>query len=269
MSAIIGIQAREILDSRGNPTVEVDVMLQSGAIGRAAVPSGASTGAHEASELRDEDKKRYSGKGVLKAVAIVNDVIAEALEGSNASDQTDIDSQLIALDGSENKSKLGANAILGVSLACAKAAAQVAGLPLFRYIGGTGVRRLPVPLMNILNGGAHADNGLNIQEFMIVPLAESFSESLRAGSEIFHALKKILNKKGLATGVGDEGGFAPKLKSNVEALDLILEAVVAAGYKPGKNIFLALLCPLLGFLILRKHKALSFGRYREKCLPVT
>ncbi len=241
MSAIVGIQAREILDSRGNPTIEVDVMLQSGAIGRAAVPSGASTGAHEANELRDEDKKRFSGKGVLKAVRMVNEVIAESLEGANASDQTAIDNHLIELDGTENKSKLGANAILGVSLACAKAAAQVAGLPLFRYVGGTQACRLPVPLMNVVNGGAHADNGLDIQEFMIVPVCgNSFSESLRAGSEIFHALKKILNKKGLATGVGDEGGFAPKLKSNVEAVDLILEAVEAAGYKPGKNVFLAL-----------------------------
>ncbi len=241
MSAITGIQAREILDSRGNPTIEVDVMLQSGVIGRAAVPSGASTGAHEANELRDEDKKRFSGKGVLKAVRIVNEVIAESLEGANASDQTAIDQHLIELDGTENKSKLGANSILGVSLACAKAAAQVAGLPLFRYVGGTQACRLPVPLMNVVNGGAHADNGLDIQEFMIVPICgNSFSESLRAGSEIFHALKKILNKKGLATGVGDEGGFAPKLRSNVEAIDLILEAVVAAGYKPGKNVFLAL-----------------------------
>ncbi len=241
MSAITGIQAREILDSRGNPTIEVDVMLQSGSIGRAAVPSGASTGAHEANELRDEDKKRFSGKGVLKAVRIVNEVIAESLEGANASDQTAIDQHLIELDGTENKSKLGANAILGVSLACAKAAAQVAGLPLFRYIGGTQACRLPVPLMNVVNGGAHADNGLDIQEFMIVPMCgDSFSESLRAGSEIFHALKKILNKKGLATGVGDEGGFAPKLKSNVEAVDLIIEAVEVAGYKPGKNVFLAL-----------------------------
>ena len=240
MSAIVGIQAREILDSRGNPTIEVDVMLASGSIGRAAVPSGASTGAHEANELRDEDKKRFSGKGVLKAVRIVNEVIAESLEGANASDQTAIDNHLIELDGTENKSKLGANAILGVSLACAKAAAQVAGLPLFRYIGGTQACHLPVPLMNVVNGGAHADNGLDIQEFMIVPILANFSESLRCGSEIFHVLKKILNKKGLATGVGDEGGFAPKLKSNVEAVDLILEAVEAAGYKPGKNVFLAL-----------------------------
>jgi enolase len=240
MSAIVDVHAREILDSRGNPTIEVDVLLQSGSIGRAAVPSGASTGAHEANELRDEDKKRYSGKGVLKAVRIVNEVIAEALNGENASDQTNIDNLLIELDGTENKSKLGANAILGVSLACAKAAAQVAGLPLFRYVGGTQACTLPVPLMNILNGGAHADNGLDIQEFMIVPCLENFSESLRAGSEIFHTLKKILNKKGLATGVGDEGGFAPKLKSNVEALELIMEAIIAAGYKPGKNIFLAL-----------------------------
>lgn len=240
MSAIMGIQAREILDSRGNPTIEVDVMLASGAIGRAAVPSGASTGAHEANELRDEDKKRYSGKGVLKAVRMVNEVIAESLEGENASDQTAIDNLLIELDGTENKSKLGANAILGVSLACAKAAAQVAGLPLFRYVGGTQACHLPVPLMNVINGGAHADNGLNIQEFMIIPTLSTFSESLRAGSETFHALKKILNKKGLATGVGDEGGFAPKLKSNVEAIELILEAIEAAGYKPGKNMFLGL-----------------------------
>ncbi len=241
MSTINAVFAREILDSRGNPTVEVDVLLASGVMGRAAVPSGASTGAHEAVELRDGDKARYLGKGVMKAVSSVNNVIADEITGLDAFDQEGLDKALVQIDGTENKAKLGANAMLGVSLATAKAAAQEAGLPLYRYVGGVAACRLPVPLMNILNGGAHADNGLDIQEFMIVPVVGgSFQESLRAGSEIFHTLKKILSGKGLSTGVGDEGGFAPKLKSNREALELVSEAVSAAGYKIGIDIFLAL-----------------------------
>jgi enolase len=240
MSEITSCIAREILDSRGNPTIEVDIVLANGAMGRAAVPSGASTGAHEAVELRDGDK-RYLGKGVRKAVDNVNQVIAPELLGMNANDQVGLDNFLRELDGTKNKGKLGANALLGISLAAAKAAAQSAGLPLYRYVGGANACRLPVPLMNVLNGGAHADNGLDIQEFMVVPVVGgSFRESLRAGSEIFHTLKKILNKKSLSTGVGDEGGFAPRLTSNQEALDLLMEAIQAAGYKPGQDIFLAL-----------------------------
>jgi enolase len=241
MSEIAALHAREILDSRGNPTVEVDVMLTSGAMGRAAVPSGASTGAHEAVELRDSNQKRYLGKGVRQAIDNVNQKISPEVVGLDAFDQPNVDKVLRELDGTKNKAKLGANAILGVSLATAKAAATEAGLPLYRYIGGTNACRLPVPLMNVLNGGAHADNGLDVQEFMIVPLVGNrFSESLRAGSEIFHTLKKILNKKGLATGVGDEGGFAPKLSGNKQALELLMEAIEAAGYSAGKDIFLAL-----------------------------
>ena len=241
MPAINAIFAREILDSRGNPTVEVDVLLDGGVLGRAAVPSGASTGAHEAVELRDGDKKRYQGKGVQKAIDAVNTVLAEALQGEEALDQEGLDQKMRSLDGTPNKAKLGANAILGVSLACAKAAAQASGLPLYRYVGGVSAYRLPVPLMNVLNGGAHADNGLDVQEFMVVPVGGgTFKESLRAGSEIFHALKKTLGSKGLSTGVGDEGGFAPKLKNNREALELLMAAIEAAGYKPGKDIFLAL-----------------------------
>jgi enolase len=241
MSEIIQVHAREILDSRGNPTIEVEVATSGGAVGRAAVPSGASTGAHEAYELRDDDKKRYMGKGVLKAVANVKEKIGPELLGQNIFEQVFIDQLMCQMDGTDNKSKLGANAILGVSLAVAKAAAQEAGLPLYRYVGGSQAYHLPVPLMNVLNGGAHADNGLDIQEFMVVPTVNgSFSESLRAGSEIFHTLKKILNKKGLATGVGDEGGFAPVLGSNREALDLLMEAISQAGYEPGQNVFLAL-----------------------------
>ncbi|MDZ4082958.1 MAG: phosphopyruvate hydratase, partial [Bdellovibrionales bacterium] len=241
MSTINAVFAREILDSRGNPTVEVDVLLASGVMGRAAVPSGASTGAHEAVELRDGDKSRYLGKGVTKAVSSVNNVIADEIAGLDAFDQEGLDKALIQIDGTENKAKLGANAMLGVSLATAKAAAQEAGLPLYRYVGGVSACRLPVPLMNILNGGAHADNGLDVQEFMIAPVVGgSFQESLRAGAEVFHTLKKILSAKGLSTGVGDEGGFAPKLKSNREALELVSEAISAAGYKIGKDIFLAL-----------------------------
>jgi enolase len=239
-SEITACHAREILDSRGNPTIEVDVTLANGAMGRAAVPSGASTGAHEAVELRDGGK-RYLGKGVLTAVSNVNEQIAPEILGMNAGDQVALDQMLIELDGTPNKAKLGANAILGVSLAAAKAAALTAGLHLYRYVGGSNANRLPVPLMNVLNGGAHADNGLDIQEFMIVPVVEgTFKESLRAGSEIFHTLKKILGKKGLATSVGDEGGFAPKLKHNREALELIMEAISDAGYKAGKDVFVAL-----------------------------
>jgi len=241
MSEIIDIYAREILDSRGNPTVEVEVYLESGAMGRAAVPSGASTGEREALELRDGDKSRYLGKGVLQAVENVNEVITEALVGWEASDQTGIDRKLLELDGTDFKSKLGANALLGVSLACAKAAAEDAGLPLYQYIGGANAKELPLPMMNIINGGAHADNNVDIQEFMIMPAgAASFKEALRMGAEIFHALKTVLKAKGYNTAVGDEGGFAPNLKSNEEALQVIMEAIKAAGYKPGEDVLLAL-----------------------------
>ena len=241
MSEIVSVQGREILDSRGNPTIEVEVKTASGNMGRAAVPSGASTGAHEAYELRDGDKKRFLGKGVFKAVDNVREKIAPEIVGLNVFEQVYIDKVLREIDGSENKSNLGANAILGVSLAVAQAAAKDAGLPLYRYVGGSQACRLPVPLMNVLNGGAHANNGLDIQEFMIVPTVNnSFAESLRAGSEIFHTLKKILNKKGLSTAVGDEGGFAPVLKSNEEALELLMLAIGEAGYEAGQNVFLAL-----------------------------
>ncbi|MEK6773819.1 MAG: phosphopyruvate hydratase [Bdellovibrionota bacterium] len=241
MSEIIRVHAREILDSRGNPTIEVDVETTKGFLGRAAVPSGASTGAHEAYELRDNDKKRYFGKGVLQAVTHVREKIAPELIGAEVTDQVFIDQLLRDLDGTENKSKLGANAILGVSLAVAKAAAKEVNLPLYRYVGGSQACRLPVPLMNVLNGGAHANNGLDIQEFMIVATVKnSFSESLRAGTEIFHTLKKILAQKKMSTAVGDEGGFAPVLGSNKEAMDLLMEAIQQAGYEPGQNVFLAL-----------------------------
>jgi len=241
MSEIISIVAREILDSRGNPTVEVEVKTTAGNMGRAAVPSGASTGAHEACELRDGDKKRFHGKGVFKAVDHVREKIAPEIVGLNVFEQVYIDKVLRDIDGTENKSNLGANAILGVSLAVAQAAAKDAGLPLYRYVGGSQACRLPVPLMNVLNGGAHANNGLDIQEFMIVPTVNnSFAESLRAGSEIFHVLKKILSKKGLSTAVGDEGGFAPVLKSNEEALELLMQAIHETGYEAGQNVFLAL-----------------------------
>jgi enolase len=241
MDRIESITAREILDSRGNPTVEVDVVLECGALGRAAVPSGASTGEHEAVELRDGDMKRYLGKGVEKAVSNVNEKIAPALLGARGSDQAWIDQRMIALDGSENKSSLGANAILGVSLAVAKAAAQCAELSLFRYLGGVNARQLPVPMMNVLNGGRHADNNVDLQEFMILPVrAETFREALRMGAEVFHRLKEVLHKKGYATAVGDEGGFAPNLGSNEEALAVIMEAIKKAGYKAGKDIFLGL-----------------------------
>ncbi|HEX5002862.1 MAG TPA: phosphopyruvate hydratase [Bacteroidia bacterium] len=241
MSQIAAIRAREIIDSRGNPTIEVDVVTSSGVMGRAAVPSGASTGQHEAVELRDNDKKRYLGKGVLKAVNNVNTAIAEELQGANVFAQSSIDRVMIELDGTPNKSNLGANAILGVSLAVAKAAAEEVGLPLFRYLGGVNANTLPVPMMNILNGGAHADNSIDFQEFMIVPAgAESFSESLRMGTEVFHALKKVLKDKGYSTNVGDEGGFAPDIKSNVEAIEFVLKAIEKAGYKPGEDVFIAM-----------------------------
>jgi len=241
MSRIVAVTAREILDSRGNPTVEVDVLLESGAFGRAAVPSGASTGTREALELRDGDKSRYLGKGVTKAVTHVNKIIAEKIIGLEATQQAYIDKLMIELDGTENKSKLGANAILGVSLAVAKAAADDCGLPLYKYIGGANARLLPVPMMNILNGGVHADNNLDLQEFMIVPVGgSSFAEALRMGSEVFHNLRAILKEKGYSTAVGDEGGFAPSLGSNQEAIQLILKGIERAGFKPGEDISLAL-----------------------------
>jgi enolase len=241
MSWIEAVNAREILDSRGNPTIEAEVILVGGEIGRAAVPSGASTGEHEAVELRDGDKKRYGGKGVLKAVRNVNEIIAPEMDGMDALDQAEIDSALIALDGTPSKAKLGANALLAVSMATARAAAAYLELPLYKYLGGPNARTLPVPMMNIINGGAHADNNVDFQEFMIVPVGtERFSESLRIGTEIFHTLKAVLKKKGYATSVGDEGGFAPNLRSNEEAIETILEAIVQAGYTPGKDCLLAL-----------------------------
>ncbi len=241
MSYIIEVRARQILDSRGNPTVEVDVLTDEGALGRAAVPSGASTGIHEAAELRDNDKKKYVGKGVLKAVKNVNDIIAKNINGFDITAQAAIDQLMIELDGTANKSKLGANAILAVSLAVAKAAAEDANLPLYRYIGGTNARTLPMPMMNILNGGAHADNKIDFQEFMIMPVgAPSFSEGLRWGVEIFHQLKSTLKKKGYSTNVGDEGGFAPNIQSNEEAIETVLEAIQAAGYKTGSQIAIAM-----------------------------
>ena len=241
MTTIVDVYAREILDSRGNPTVEVDVYTESGAQGRAAVPSGASTGEFEACELRDDDVSRYGGKGVRQAVANVNGPIADALLGADAADQVAVDHILIELDGTDNKAKFGANAILGASMASARAAAEFFGLPLYRYLGGVGARLLPAPMFNILNGGAHADNNVDIQEFMVVPYgAPTFGEALRAGAEIYHALKKVLKERGLAAGVGDEGGFAPNLASNEEALQLVVEAVSAAGYRPGENVGLAI-----------------------------
>ena len=241
MSVIEAVYAREVLDSRGNPTVEVEVVLESGSVGRAIVPSGASTGAFEAVELRDGDKGRYIGKGVEKAVANVNEIIAPELEGMEAFDQPAVDALMIELDGTHNKGKLGANAILGVSMAVARAAAEELGLPLFQYIGGVNAKQLPVPMMNILNGGEHADNNVDVQEFMILPVgAKSFREGLRMGAEVFHSLKKVLSERGLACGVGDEGGFAPNLGSNREALELIVEAIEKAGYKPGDDVRLGL-----------------------------
>ncbi len=241
MSYIIEVHARQILDSRGNPTVEVDILTDDGYFGRAAVPSGASTGIHEAVELRDNDKKKYVGKGVTKAVKNVNDIISKALVGYDVAQQAAIDQAMIDLDGTPNKSKLGANAILAVSMAVAKAAAEEAGLPLYRYIGGTNAKTLPVPMMNILNGGAHADNKIDFQEFMIMPVgAANFSEGLRWGTEIFHTLKSVLKKKGFSTNVGDEGGFAPNIQSNEEAIETVLEAITAAGYKAGSQIVIAM-----------------------------
>src|SRR5215217_4896289 len=239
--AIEFIQGRQILDSRGNPTVEVDVILEDGTLGRAAVPSGASTGEHEACELRDDDKKKWMGKSVLKAVENVNSKIAPELIGLDPRDQERIDALMIELDGTPNKAKLGANAILGVSLAVAKAAAEAAGLPLYRYLGGPGARVLPVPMMNILNGGHHSDNNVDFQEFMIQPWGfDKFSDGLRAGVEIYHALKKVLHDNKMSTAVGDEGGFAPDLKDNEDALKVIMDAITKAGYKPGEQIFIAL-----------------------------
>ena len=241
MSKIIRIYGREIIDSRGNPTVEVDMTLESGALGRASVPSGASTGSREALELRDQDNKYFNGKGVRKAVDHINNIIAAELVGQDASDQTLIDQLMIDLDGTENKSKLGANAILGVSLAAAKAVAMDCDKPLYQYIGGDNAKELPVPMINIINGGSHADNNVDIQEFMIMPVgSKNIKSAIRTGSEIFHALKKVLNKKGYNTAVGDEGGFAPNLKSNVEAVEVILEAVEQAGYSAGQDVFVAL-----------------------------
>ncbi|ABF52244.1 phosphopyruvate hydratase [Sphingopyxis alaskensis] len=260
MTAIIDIHGREILDSRGNPTVEVDVLLEDGSFGRAAVPSGASTGAHEAVELRDGDKGRYLGKGVTKAVAAVNGDIAEALVGLDAEDQREIDMAMIDLDGTPNKSRLGANAILGVSLAAAKAAADARGLPLYRYVGGVSARTLPVPMMNIINGGEHADNPIDVQEFMIMPVgAGSIAEAVRWGSEIFHTLKKGLSQKGLATAVGDEGGFAPNLASTRDALDFIAASVDQAGFKLGTDVVLALDCAATEFFRNGKYEISGEG----------
>lgn len=261
MTAIIDIHARQILDSRGNPTVEVDVLLDDGSFGRAAVPSGASTGAHEAVEKRDGDKSRWLGKGVEAAVEAVNGEIAEALLGFDAEDQADLDQAMIELDGTENKGRLGANAILGVSLAAAKAAADARGLPLYRYVGGVNAHVLPVPMMNIINGGEHADNPIDFQEFMIVPVgAENIVEAVRCGSEIFHTLKKKLHEKGLATGVGDEGGFAPNIASTTEALDFIMSSIEAAGYKPGDDVMLALDCAATEYYKDGAYKMVGEGK---------
>ena len=261
MSTIIDIHAREILDSRGNPTVEVDVYLEGGAMGRAAVPSGASTGAHEANERRDGDKNRYMGKGVLEAVAAVNGEIAGEIVGFDATEQVGIDRTMIEMDGTPNKARLGANAILGVSLAVAKAAAEFTGQPLFRYVGGTSARILPVPMMNIINGGEHADNPIDIQEFMIMPVgADSIGEAIRMGSEVFHTLKKELQKAGHNTGIGDEGGFAPNLSSARDALDFILKSIEKAGYKPGEDIYLALDCAATEYFKGGKYEMTGEGK---------
>jgi enolase len=264
MTAILDITAREILDSRGNPTVEVDVTLEDGAFGRAAVPSGASTGAHEAVELRDGDKARYMGKGVLKAVAAVNGEIYEALADMDAEDQIAVDKAMIALDGTPNKARLGANAILGVSLAVAKAAAESCGLPLYRYVGGASARTLPVPMMNIINGGVHADNPIDFQEFMVMPVgASTFREALRMGAEIFHTLKSALKKAGHNTNVGDEGGFAPNLPSAEAALDFVMKSIEQAGYKPGKDIYLATDCAATEFFKDGKYVYEGEGKTRS------
>jgi enolase len=261
MSSIVDVIAREVLDSRGFPTVEADVLLESGEMGRAAVPSGASTGSREALELRDGDNSRYGGKGVLRAVEAVNTEICEAIIGLDASEQAFIDRTLIGLDGTDNKGRLGANAILAVSLAVAKAAAAEAGLPLYRYLGGMGGITLPVPLMNVINGGAHADNSLDLQEFMIVPLgAPTFRDALRYGSEVFHALKKLLHSRNLATSVGDEGGFAPNLPGNEAALGLMMEAIVAAGYAPGVDVAIGLDCAASEFYADGRYHLESEGR---------
>ncbi|MBP9951652.1 MAG: phosphopyruvate hydratase [Cypionkella sp.] len=261
MSTIIDIHAREILDSRGNPTVEVDVLLESGAMGRAAVPSGASTGAHEANERRDGDKSRYMGKGVLEAVAAVNGEIAEEIVGFDATEQVGIDRTMIELDGTPNKSRLGANAILGVSLAVAKAAADFTGQPLYRYVGGTSARVLPVPMMNIINGGEHADNPIDIQEFMIMPVgAANIRDAIRMGSEVFHTLKKELSAAGHNTNVGDEGGFAPNLNSARDALDFILKSIAKAGYRAGEDIFLALDCAATEYFKGGKYEMKGEGK---------
>jgi len=255
MSYIAKVVARQILDSRGNPTVEVDVITEQGVIGRAAVPSGASTGAHEACELRDGNKKKYLGKGVTKAVQNVNNILNDALAGKYVFDQEEIDRAMIEIDGTENKSKLGANAILGVSLAASKAAAETAGMPLYRYVGGVNANTLPIPMMNIINGGSHADNSIDFQEFMIFPAgASSFSESLRMGVEVFHNLKSVLHDKGLSTNVGDEGGFAPNLKSNEEGIKVILQAIEKAGYRPGEDIFLCMDAAASEFYIEKEKK---------------
>ncbi|MEI6643853.1 MAG: phosphopyruvate hydratase [Novosphingobium sp.] len=260
MTAIIDIHAREILDSRGNPTVEVDVLLEDGSFGRAAVPSGASTGAHEAVELRDGDPARYKGKGVLQAVGAVNGEIAGALVDMDAEDQRDIDMAMITLDGTENKSRLGANAILGTSLAVAKAAADARGLPLYSYVGGVSAHLLPVPMMNIINGGEHADNPIDFQEFMIMPVgAPTLAEAVRWGSEVFHTLKKALHQKGLATGVGDEGGFAPNIASTRDALDFVMASIEQAGFKPGEDIVLALDCAATEFFKNGKYEISGEG----------
>jgi len=260
MSSIVDVVAREILDSRGNPTVEADVLLESGVMGRAAVPSGASTGSREAIELRDGDKGRYLGKGVLQAVENVNTEISEAIIGLDAQEQAFIDQTMIDLDGTDNKSRLGANAILAVSMAVAKAAAEESGLPLYRYFGGMGPMQMPVPMMNIINGGEHANNSLDIQEFMIMPVgASNFREALRCGAEIFHSLKKLLDKKGHSTAVGDEGGFAPNLGSHAEALQIIMQAIEAAGYVPGQDVLLALDCAASEFYKDGKYKLAGEG----------
>jgi enolase len=269
MTNIIDVWAREILDSRGNPTIEVEVALESGVVGRAAVPSGASTGEHEAVELRDGDKSRYNGKGVKKAVENVNEKIADELIDFDVTDQVAIDNLLITLDGTDNKSNLGANAILGVSLACAKAAAEFFGLPLYKYIGGVNAKTLPVPMMNIINGGKHADNNVDFQEFMVMPVgAPNFSEALRMGTETFHSLKSVLSKKGYNTAVGDEGGFAPNLKSNEEAIEVILEAIEKAGYKVGTDIAIALDPAASEFFLKDKNAYHLFKSAPDKLIPI-
>jgi len=268
VSSIVDVVAREILDSRGNPTLEADVLLESGVMGRAAVPSGASTGSREAIELRDGDKRRYGGKGVLKAVEFVNTEISEAIVGLDATEQAFIDKTLIELDGSENKSRVGANSLLAVSMAAAKAAAEESGLPLYRYFGGSGAMQMPVPLMNVINGGAHTNNSLDLQEFMIVPVgAQSFREALRCGSEVFQALRKIIDSKGMSTAVGDEGGFAPDLPTHAAALDLLVESIGRAGYNAGQDVMLALDCAASEFyrdgtyVLDSENKKLSSGQF--------